>query len=319
MPTLLSYIYLNIMKKNIMLYIFLFIALQVGAISPTKYDYTQLSRQITSGCKSKYSQSLSIFKWICENISYDTSHQVSTADDCLDCKKGVCQAYCELFYRLAEPLGLKTKIVRGMAKHVDGSISNQGHTWIVVQTETKKILIDPTWGAGGVDNGAFVKNDNYMSWFDVDPYWLIFTHFPQYELFQMISQPIDYDTFKKLPGNVRPFIGKYGLNAKKMYHKALRGQLSLPIFYDVESANIKIVKMPLKNSLQIGHLYEIVIQKRTNHKIGLINNGLIIEDEWHKNGSNYSIKFVPTSTKKISLVINCGGNEYAHILSYDVK
>ena len=77
-------------------------------ISASKYDYAPIAQQITDGEVTKYDKARSIYQWICKNISYDTTYQIYTADKCWELKRGVCQAYCELFYRLAEPLGINT-------------------------------------------------------------------------------------------------------------------------------------------------------------------------------------------------------------------
>ena len=71
---------------------FLFSTRMHAQISETKYDYTVLADSITAGSTDKMEQARSIYQWICRNIAYDTSHHISTADKCLDTKRGICQA-----------------------------------------------------------------------------------------------------------------------------------------------------------------------------------------------------------------------------------
>ena len=158
-------------------------------VAPTRYDYTQVARQITEGCSSKYEQAYAIYRWLCDNISYDTSYSIYTADECWDNRRGVCQAYSELFYRLAEPLGLETHIVRGDAKGPGGI---EGHAWVfvIVEGTGTGILVDPTWGAGSVNGSTFTHREDDDSWFHVDPYWMIFTHFPDEASYQFLPQPV---------------------------------------------------------------------------------------------------------------------------------
>ena len=147
------------MKKLLFLLLTAYICANINAqISETHYDYTELAKQITSNCNSKTEQAHNIYQWICENIEYDTTYKVYTADDCYDQKKGVCQAYCELFYRLGEPLGLKTTIIPGKSKDQHGQIERAKHAWLYVEVEEKNILIDPTWGAGSIKDGVFVRS-----------------------------------------------------------------------------------------------------------------------------------------------------------------
>lgn len=97
-------------------------------VSESKYDYTEVVQQIVDGKTDKMQQAEAIYRWMCRNIAYDTNYQIFTADQCWDQKRGVCQAYCELFYRLAEPLGLKTIIISGKTKDLEGQVSGKGHT-----------------------------------------------------------------------------------------------------------------------------------------------------------------------------------------------
>ena len=85
-------------------------------VSPTKYDYSTLAKSITKNAKSKLEKNRAIFNWICENIAYDTSYTIYTADECYEQKKGVCQAYSELYYRLCEAVGIKCIIISGKTK-----------------------------------------------------------------------------------------------------------------------------------------------------------------------------------------------------------
>lgn len=290
----------------------------VYSISSTKYDYTNVSNQIVAGCESKYEQAKAIYKWLCDNIAYDTSHTIYSADDCFDNKRGVCQAYCELFYQLSEPIGLKVEIISGLSKKRSGAVSDKGHAWLLVEVDDGKIFIDPTWGAGGVNSdGVFVKKNNCMYWFDVDPYWLIFSHFPHDASCQMIETPIDLETFKRIPG-LRPNWGILGFDAQTLFKLALKDNLSFPKLYNIDCNNIKIHSIPMTNTLKKGHTYEIIVEKLSEHKIGLFDNGIIGESQWTKEGNLYKLKFTPQSSK-VALGINMDGNRYQYLLSYEVS
>ena len=124
----------------------------------THYDYTNLSRSITKGCKTDYDKVRAIYKWMCDNIEYDTSYKIYDADNCFDNRKGVCQAYCNLFYNMAKSIGIKVEIISGISKDSYGNIGSTGHSWLFAYVEDNYgILLDPTWGAGSVSNGKFVK------------------------------------------------------------------------------------------------------------------------------------------------------------------
>ena len=82
----------------------------------THYDYTNVARSITKGCKTDYDKVRAIYKWMCDNIEYDTSYKIHDADNCFDNRKGVCQAYCNLFYYMAKSIGIKVEIISGILK-----------------------------------------------------------------------------------------------------------------------------------------------------------------------------------------------------------
>ncbi len=276
-------------------------------ISPTRYDYSDVARQITAGCANDYERAEAIYRWLCSNIAYDVSRQVYTADGCWEQRKGVCQAYCELFFRLAEPLGIRTEIISGISKERDGSISMAGHSWLFVVTEKSTnsgILIDPTWGAGYVDGDVFIRRKEHGEWFDVRPEWLIFSHLPEDSKFQFLPSPIDRATFSTLPF-LQPSLAKYGFNGKTLLDKALQGDLQLPTFYDSHSErDIYLQEIPLQASLRVGATYEFVIQKKRPCKIALFNEKEAVEDsKWEHDGQSYRLRFTPGGGKDLLLGI----------------
>ena len=82
----------------------------------------------------------------------------------------------------------------------DGYISDTPHAWLYVYTDSYKgIFVDPTWGAGAISNGRFVRNKDRDTWFDVDPAWMIFSHFPENENMKMLDYDVSEERFRLLP------------------------------------------------------------------------------------------------------------------------
>ena len=141
-----------------------------------------------------------IYEWLCDNIAYDTTKQIHDAETCYNMKRGVCQAYCELFCYMAEAAGLTADIITGITKDADGRISDEKHAWLYVYTHAYEgMLIDPTWGAGAVDGKRFVRSDDKSIWFNVSPYWMIFSHFPDKPYWSKLDIQISEEQFKGLP------------------------------------------------------------------------------------------------------------------------
>ena len=142
-----------------------------------------------------------IYDWICDNISYDTTKQIHDAETCYKSRRGVCQAYCELFCYMAEAADITAEIISGITKDAEGKVSEEKHSWIFVYTHAYDgMLIDPTWGAGAVVDGVkFIKNEDNSIWFNVSPYWMIFSHFPDLPYWTKLDINITEEQFRNLP------------------------------------------------------------------------------------------------------------------------
>jgi hypothetical protein len=172
-------------------------------ISKMQTDIDADALQVVGMASTVKDKALAIYKWLCDNIAYDTTKQIHDAETCYKSRRGVCQAYCELFCHMAAAVGLSTDIIVGRTKKLDGTISTDKHAWIFVYTNGYDgILIDPTWGAGGIDGSKFVKSNNIDTWFDVSPYWMIFTHYPDEQHWTKLDIAITEDQFQKLPYSI---------------------------------------------------------------------------------------------------------------------
>ena len=314
------------MKKFVLLCICTIgFALEVCAqnIYNSCYDYTELIQEITDGCENQYEQARNIYIWLCENIAYDVDYKIYNADECFDKRKGVCQAYCELFYYLAKPLGLETKIIAGRVKDLYGGVEGTKHAWLSVNVDGKDILIDPTWGAGYVKGDTFVRNDHDMSWFDIDPYWLIFTHFPTHKDEQFIDEPIKWKDFLRLP-SLYPSSTEYGWDGREMFTQILNGSIqSLPQIFEQYSRFVGFPDIPMQGVLQPGKYYTFTLKKKQANEIILIHgNEFIHEADWQQDGDQYTLKFMPISGGTLSLGIAQKtdiGRTYSTVVLYEVS
>lgn len=140
-----------------------------------------------------------IYDWICSNIVYDSTKQIRDAEACWRTKRGVCLAYCELFCYMTESVGLTAEIIIGKTKNRRGEIADEKHAWIFLYTDGYNgIFIDPTWGAGAETEIEPDKDANRSMWFDISPYWLIFTHYPDDERWTKLDISVSEGQFAKL-------------------------------------------------------------------------------------------------------------------------
>lgn len=158
-------------------------------VSPSRYDYRGIARDITSGMDSRYDKARALYLWICSHIRYDRTMTFRTADDCWDNGKAVCQGICELYYRMCECLKLKSQLIFGMAKHPRSSTPEQ-HTWLRVKTEKGWILLDPTWGTSLSFHNQWTHLPDPIIWFDVDAQEFSKTHEANNEKNNNFAMPI---------------------------------------------------------------------------------------------------------------------------------
>ncbi len=290
------------------------------SVSATKHDYTSIAQEITQGKETKYEQAKSIYQWICKNISYDTSYRIYTADECWEHRRGVCQAYCELFYRLAEPLEIRTTIVVGKTKDFRGQIEGKGHSWLLVEVEDGCIFIDPTWGAGGMKDNKFQQKENDLSWFHVDPYWMIFTHWPDDEQYQCLDTAIAWETFVQLPV-AYPVYGDFGWNGKEVFLKVLDGEIkTIPTLYEQYVEKISLVNVPMQQTLRSGNFYEFTIRKKQEDAIVLIHDDEFVkEQKWECDGAGYKLSYMPVRKGTLKISVERSKGKYDTVVSYQVE
>lgn len=143
-----------------------------------------------------------VFFWLASNISYDVENMMNDnsiyaspekIENTLKTKKGVCIDYAEVFYSIANQLNISNRIISGFVKQ-NGKIESISHAWCAAKIDQKWYLFDPTWGAGFVQKGVFVKklNNNY---FKVLPSKITVTHLPFDYLWQFLDCPLTYDEF----------------------------------------------------------------------------------------------------------------------------
>ncbi len=271
-------------------------------IEPTRYNWINVANAITEGCTTDYERVKAIYRWICANISYDTSYTIYHADECWDNKRGVCQAYSELFYYIARALDIRVDVISGYAKDYDGKTDS--HAWVYAETDKVRhvgVLIDPTWGAGTVNNGIFTRKENDMNWFHVDPYLMILSHYPNDPSYQLLDSPISYDEYLRLP-RVDPAAQLYGLDAEKLYYHCRNGGTTLPKFYFThDKAQFYIDEIPMTSTLRPGATYRFCIRK-THAKFALIcGNEFVYDTDWQYKNGVYTLDYTVTCDDVLKL------------------
>ncbi|WP_169713704.1 transglutaminase domain-containing protein [Paludifilum halophilum] len=129
----------------------------------------KLARKLTRGKEGEREKALAIYQYVAKNVRYDvqkfkndTFEYDDSALKTLREKEGVCQDYSFLTIALLRSIGIETRFVEGYA---DGN----RHAWVEVKVGGQWLTMDPTWGAGYIDeNDRFIRKYS-TKYFDPDP------------------------------------------------------------------------------------------------------------------------------------------------------
>jgi hypothetical protein len=195
-----------------------------------------------------------IYNWIISNINYDADsiHYVILDEDneqratfALRRKKGVCENFAAIFNELCTKCGITSFAIEGFTKQM-GSIDRTPHVWCAAFTDNQWKFYDPTWDAGFITNGHFIKEirNNY---FKISPEYFIQTHLPFDPLFQFLNYPITYKEF--ISGNSKQGGQKHYFNyvdSINAYKKADRLTQYLSAFSRINSTGWPTSKIDTK-------------------------------------------------------------------------
>jgi hypothetical protein len=247
---------------------FIFLFLSVLSFAQTKTVYTEIDSKvskipvelsnsttgiakfITDNFKTDTEKIRAVFYWTATNISYDVPNMFAPnhletvqekIENTLKTKKGVCIHYAEIFNDISNKIGIKCRVIEGYSKQ-NGTISNLAHAWCAAEIEGKWFVFDPTWGAGGVNNGKFLKkiNNNY---FKVEPFRIITSHMPFDYMWQFLNYPVS---------NAEFYAGKTQMDKTKKYfdfEKEIIRYDALPENDQLFESAERIEKNGLKNAM----------------------------------------------------------------------
>lgn len=279
-------------------------------------DYESASKRITANATTPYEKARAIYAYLADNMEYDISGTITTADECWDKRTGLCQAYSEVFKRLADHANLKMRVIHGIAKNFKGATNENGHQWIAVETEKGEILCDPVCGSGSIDKGVFNKSDHDMSWWDVAPEVMAITHFPDNPADQKLKKPISFDQFNAMPV-FEPNLLSFGFKPAYILNHLLKGG-TLPTFHKRATPYLNIDDFPATNVLRIGTTYEIKYTTKTNLTL-LLDPQLSVKSAINKKGNVNVLTFTPLEACELNLVASPSKGEYIKVATWEVS
>lgn len=190
-----------------------------------------------------------IYRWITENIAYDTKSYFSgryrnrrvKTSHVLKRRRGVCDAYASLFRDMAKMAGLKVAKISGFAKgwgYEPGSAdSNENHAWNAVRADGRWYLVDATWGAGYIDKKTRRFKKRFRDFYFLSsPQEFIYSHFPREEQWQLLHQPRTFNQFNQTV-LLKPEFFEKGLRLDSHDQAVIdaRGELNLSLYVPEDS------------------------------------------------------------------------------------
>ena len=294
----------------------------------------RLAAYLVRPARNDAEKARAIYRWIGDNIAYDVQPKIFSgrssqagAEQTLKTRKGLCDGYASLFHGLARRAGLEARRIRGYSKghsyYPGKRFDDVNHEWIAVKIDGDWRLMDPTWGAGIIEGGRFLKNFD-ATYFLTPPAYFLFDHLPEDPDWQLVRQKMKRTDFEAqtYPGraNLRAFynIGIPGEDLRKQMSR--KDFTDLPEVYDYEDQDqvIRINKAPLNGRLESGEKYSFSLDAP-----GVTGAVLWNEGRWHdleKNGGRYQTTYRPKpGVLKLSVQFPGKADTFFPILLYSVN
>ncbi|MGE0495061.1 MAG: transglutaminase domain-containing protein [Vulcanimicrobiota bacterium] len=181
----------------------------------------RLAKEVTANSTDDQAKVEAIFGWVARNIDYDAAAFVSgdygdcSAEAVLARRTGVCSGYANLFYAMAQTVGLEVEVIPGYARGYGlGEVdldAPANHAWNAVKLGGQWRLLDCTWGAGFLDERqAFIRRYEEF-WLFTPPGQFARSHLPDEPRWQLLDKPISRQAFMD-GAQVLPAFFKYGLD-----------------------------------------------------------------------------------------------------------
>lgn len=167
-----------------------------GKSKTPQYLTEKLTQKLVQNMANDSLKMAAIYDWITSNIQYNRAFRrriegdttlTQEPDYVVVSKKAVCIGYSKLVKEMCGNAGIQAVIVDGFVKNEGHFVENEEHAWNAVKINNNWYLLDATWGA---DNGFFSKK-----YFLADPSVFQENHLPHDPLWQLVTQPLDFDCF----------------------------------------------------------------------------------------------------------------------------
>lgn len=243
------------------------------------FDYKEITSHLTKNLDTDRDRARAIYVWIAHNIKYDvaqvdSSKGFSTSqefiDDVLKYRAGICQHYAELFHAMVQFAGLRSYLIGGYTRDVNGKVADSCHAWNGVYIDSSYYLMDVTWDAG------YVANDKYFHefrdiYFLMEPKDFIKNHMPFDPLWQFLDNPIKNDDFISRDYSKLKTKGTFAIK------DSLDAYENFDELTKLEATNRRIILNGMENNLvlqEVEYNTNRIISMKYNAAIETLNKGV---------------------------------------------
>ena len=298
--------------------------------TPDKYshDKVTLAKYLQKPAKNDVEKARLIYTWIATHIRYDDeAFNTGKAKDesvksVLARRTANSDGFSTLFLELGSLMKLNVEKIAGHTKGYGfqkGEKFSSNHTWNAVRIGRAWQLMDVTWGgsyAETTEKGlkSTMQFDPY--WFSVKPDALIFSHLPENNSWQLVSQVLTPKQYGDLPLLKESFF-KMGFDSKKALQQSLSGETrefveTFDLDYPVNGA-----ELPITKKLERGKEYTFSIESEYLETVVLVDGGQRIELK--REGNSHKITYVPKAEKlQIAVKVNSFDEKFSVLAVYDI-
>jgi len=246
---------------------------KMGLISPNKantVDY--IAAYIKMNFKTDEQKTRAAYYWLSQNIVYDVENMTvvnfyeneqQVIDEAMKNRKGVCMHFATLFSWICNRAGVECFVVSGFTRQ-NGKIDVLPHAWNAALVNSKWELFDPTWGAGYILNGKYVKRLSNV-FFNTAPEEFVKSHNPFDPIWQLLNYPLTNADFVQ---------NKIAINTKKPlinFKDSIDVFKKLSIVEQLQTSNRRMKENGLENSILQKRYADIVSQIGRNLKGEMID------------------------------------------------
>jgi len=293
----------------------------------------RLAAYLVRPARNDAEKARAIYRWIGDNIAYDVQPKVfsgrssqAAAEQTLKTRKGLCDGYASLFYELARRSGLEARRIRGYSKghsyYPGKRFDGVNHEWIAVKIDGDWRLMDPTWGAGIIEGGRFVKKFDAI-YFLTPPAYFLFDHLPADPDWQLVGKKMKLADFEAQTYPGRPLLRAFyniGIPGEDLRAQMKRKNFSeFPEAYEYENLDMRVEEAPLSGRLESGASYSFSLDAEGISGATLYNEGRW-QDLERSGGDRYRGTIRPTpGVLKLSVQFPDKDDEFWPVLIYSVN